>query len=199
MKICLISPYESVAAYGLRILSSVLKRDGHAVEMIFLPLDFHDSIPPKALEQTVERAVSSSLVGVSLSSNYMRLSIDITRAVKERNPNVPVLWGGIHPTIEPIECLDFCDIACVGEAEDAFSELARKMDAGKPYADTLNFYFKLPDGSIVSNPVRALDPDIDKIPFPDYSGEGHFILNDGCIVPVTHELLDKNLMGQYLT
>ena len=199
MKICLISPYESVAVYGLRILSSALKQGGHSVEMLFLPLDFRDAIPPKALEQTVEHALSSELAGLSLSSNYMQMSIRLTRAIKKRNRDALILWGGIHPTIDPSECLQYCDIACVGEAEEALRELAQKMEAGLPCTDTLNFHFKTKDGNIIANPVRPLNPDLDTIPFPDYSNQGHFMLHEGCLVPVTSELLDYNLQGQYLT
>ena len=52
---------------------------------------------------------------------------------------------------------------------------------------------------MISNPVRKLDPNLDALPFPDYSGGDHYILHKGQLVPVTHELLDQNLEGQYLT
>jgi len=199
MKICLISPYESAAAYGLRLLSSSLKREGHEIALILLPLDFQDEIPGQALNRTVQIASGSRLVGISLSSNYVRLAADLTGKIREAAPEVSILWGGIHPTLEPEECLEYCDIACLGEAEEALCELAARMERGEPFTDTLNFYFKDPGGRIISNPVRPLNTKLDTLPFPDYSGENHFILDGANLVPVTPELLDRNLQGQYLT
>ena len=199
MKICLISPYESVAAYGLRILSSVLKREGHDVTMIFLPLDFRESIPPSALDQTAQKAASSDLAGVSLSSNYFRMAEAITQAIRQKYDPPPVMWGGIHPTLEPEECLEHCDISCMGEAEEAVVELADKIQSGEDYTGVRNFFFRTPDGKILKNPLRPLKTDLDSIPFPDYSGENQWILHQNELVPVTDELLNENLNVQYLT
>ncbi len=196
MKVCLISPYENVAGYGLRILSSVLKGDGHKVECIFPTSDFLGEIPRPALQQTAEHAAASDLVGISLTSNYLQKAIEITRAIKAFCSDVKVLWGGIPPTIEPIMSLEYCDIACVGEAEDALAELAGKMDGGMPYTDTLNFHFKTPEGKIISNDVRPLNHDLDTIPFPDYSTEGHFIMHNGYLLPAARNVSFGNSKPQ---
>ena len=200
MKICLISPYESVSSYGLRLLSSILKKNGHQVTSLFLGLNFvNESIPPESHAEIAKFACGSQLIGISLSSNYYRISIDLTRILKERCPQIPVLWGGIHPTIEPDECIKFCDMVCIGEAEEAIKELAQRMDAGQPCTDTRNFFFKQSDGSVIKNPLRPLVKDLDSLPLPDYSNQEQYILQDGKLIPSTHELLNENLSGQYLT
>ena len=167
--------------------------------LVLMPLDFRDPVPEKALSRVAEIASECRLVGVSLSSNYMRTAIKITEGIKKINPDLPVMWGGIHPTLKPLECLDYCDMSAAGEAEEAVCELANRIQNGEPYYDTLNFHFKTPEGKIISNPVRPLQQNLDSIPFPDYFKQDHYILKDDRLVPVTDELLNENLQGQYLT
>ncbi|HPB32137.1 MAG TPA: radical SAM protein [Candidatus Sumerlaeota bacterium] len=199
MKICLISPYESVAAYGLRILSAVAKRGGHETTCLFLPLDFRETIPADVLRQTAEMAAACRIAGISLSSNYMRQGIAITESIRAINPGTLILWGGILPTTEPEECLKYCDIACVGEGEEALTDLLNRLEAGEPFNDIPNLYFRDSNGILISNPLRPLNRDLDSIPFPDYDCDGHYILDGGRIEPATQERLNKNLAGQYLT
>ena len=40
MKITLLSIYPDIHSYGVRILSSVLKKEGHSVDIIFLTNEF---------------------------------------------------------------------------------------------------------------------------------------------------------------
>ena len=46
------------------------------------------------------------------------------------------MWGGTHATVRPDECLDFADMVCIGEGEEALIELTRKMKKGQYYYDT---------------------------------------------------------------
>jgi anaerobic magnesium-protoporphyrin IX monomethyl ester cyclase len=54
---------------------------------------------------------------------------DVTRLIKELKQDIPIIWGGPHPTILPEEVLNYGDIDfCVrGFGVDAFTDLTKKL------------------------------------------------------------------------
>jgi len=180
MKVVLISPYSDVTALGLRMISAVLRRAGHATRMIFLPHTpaeladgEEDRYPEGLLREVAERTRDADLVGIPLITAYFHKAVEVTRAIKAVH-DVPVLWGGIHPTIRPRECLEFADLVCLGEGEGAVEELAGRMVAGSGIADLANVGLRA-NGSARVNPPRPLEQNLDALPFPDYSLEDHWI------------------------
>lgn len=197
MKITLISPYRLIRAFGLRTLSSCLKRDGHDVQMVFLKKHFKDRYADNLLKEVVELSRGSDLIGLSLMTNYFDNSIQITQALKS-SLKVPVLWGGIHPTVRPEECLDYADIICLSEGEGALTELCSRIEAGGDFYDVRNLWFKK-DGNIIKNKLRPLIQDLDSIPFADYDCEGHYIEHADRIIKMDRNLLGKHMRGVYPT
>jgi radical SAM superfamily enzyme YgiQ (UPF0313 family) len=107
-----------------------------------------------------------------------------------------VIWGGIHPTIRPEECLAHADLVCVGEGEEAMVELARRLERGEGYQGISNVYYR-EDGKTVRTPLRPLVVDLDRFPYPDYELKDHFALYRGKIQPMTEELLYYHLRSPY--
>jgi anaerobic magnesium-protoporphyrin IX monomethyl ester cyclase len=197
MRIAFISPYESIASYGIRLLSTVLKQAGHDTQLVFLPLHFSESYSSAALEAICKAVHDADLVGISLSSNYVQQAMVLTRALKRHNEH-PIIWGGIHPTIEPEECLDHADIVCIGEAEATIVELVSKMQEGKEYHTTLGFGFAH-EGEKIVNPAGPLVTDLDGLPYPDYDCRRHLILSNERLIPLTPPMVASHLEGHYIT
>lgn len=195
MKITLISPYKMVWSPGLRVLSACLKRNGHNVRVIFLPGEFTDKYEEKTLDSIVSLSSDSGLIGLALMTNFFDKAIQITQRLK-KSLNIPIIWGGVHPTIRPEECLNYADIVCRGEGEQSLVELVRKMENGENYYDVLGMWFKA-KGQIIKNKLRNPIRDLDTIPFQDYSYEDHYVLSDGSICKMDQELLKKFLSGCY--
>jgi radical SAM superfamily enzyme YgiQ (UPF0313 family) len=198
MKITLISPYPDIASLGIRIISSVLKQEGFITQLIFLPqitaeksdeTYFAYRYDQKVLEKLIEICDDSHLVGISLMTNYFEGAVQITKALKERL-TIPVIWGGIHATIRPEECLNHADIVCVGEGEYALLELAHKLKEGESHYDIKNLWFKR-DGHIIKNDLRPLIQDLDSLPLPDFDLESQYILEDNRILPLNELLLQR--------
>jgi len=194
MKITLISPYPDVTSFGVRTLSAHLKRHGHATQLVFLPDPFGDDIvdgvdryPESVLDEVVPLCRDSDIIGVSLMTNFFDGAAQITRGLKAGLPT-PVVWGGVHPTIRPEECLEHADMVCIGEGEDSLLALLDRMAAGEPIQGTANFWFK-DEGQVTRNPLSPLPRDLDVYPPPDYSMEDHHILVDGQVVPLTHDIM----------
>ncbi len=201
MKITLISPYPDIASLGIRIFSSLLKKEGFNTQVIFLPniaaeeskeSQFVCQYDQAVVEELIQICSDSHLVGISLMTNYFDGAVQITNSIKENLKKIPVIWGGIHPTIRPEECLNYADIVCVGEGEYALLELARKVSEGESYHEIRNLWLKK-NGSIVRNPLRPLFQDLDSLPFPDYDLKSHYILEKDRIHSLDESLLQKAL------
>ncbi len=55
-----------------------------------------------------------------------------SQSLKKKRPNVPVVWGGVHPSIMPEDCLryPFVDYAVIGEGELTAIDLSRFLAGG---------------------------------------------------------------------
>lgn len=196
MKILLISPYLKIKGIGLRILSSCLKQEGHEVAIVYLSNRDH-TIPysDEILDQVGELAKDYDLIGISLMTNIFNSAVQLTTKIREVT-DAPVVWGGVHVTIRPQECLEHADMACVGEGEESFLEVVQKMEKGEDYTDTLGFGFRKGD-EIVVNPTRNLYKSLDDLPFPDYDFENHFILQKEKLVRMDEKLFIRVMNGRY--
>jgi radical SAM superfamily enzyme YgiQ (UPF0313 family) len=196
MKITLISPYTGINAFGLRTISACLKREGHDVHLLFLPKSFMGRYENKTLDDIVKLSKESNLIGISLMSYFFDNAIQITQKLKE-NCDIPILWGGIHPTIRPEECLNYADMVCIGEGEEALVELANRM-ADEPCNHVNSIWFKYNE-KIIKNPIQPLAQPLDQIPFPDYDYKTHFILDNQCIQKMDKKMMIKYMHGDYVT
>lgn len=206
MKITLISPYSVLGYIGIRTISACLKKVGHKTQLIFMPkVDFRENpystifmpqkFPPryskKSLKILIDLVRDSNLIGISLSTNFFLSAVEITKAIKNEL-KVPIIWGGIHPTIKPRECLKYADIVCRGEGEEAIVELAEKLEKGENYYNIRNLGFKDKNGKIILNPLRPLIQNLDSIPFQDYDLENEFLILKGDVEKVI-EIISKGM------
>ncbi len=183
----------AVENLAIEFLSSYLKQNGHEVELVFDPRLFAtEAIASKGLEQFFDitkeivkqiEEKKPDIVGFSVfTCNYQR-SLLLAREIKKANKDLPILFGGIHPTCVPERVIkeECIDIVCVGEGEDALLELLNSFEEGKTKTDIKNLWFKK-GNTVIKNSLRPLIANLDTLPFPDkklfydvYSG---FITND---------------------
>jgi anaerobic magnesium-protoporphyrin IX monomethyl ester cyclase len=187
----------------VRILSAYVKRKGIKARLIFIP-DFQsrssksqsnpeDIYSSAAINRLIDLCSDSSLIGISFHSADFQNAAYLTTCLKAKL-NVPVIWGGKHPSAKPEQALSYADMVCIGEGEEALSELLGNMEGGQDYFHTRNIWFKH-NGTITKNPLRPLIEDLDVIPFPDYSFKDHFIREGETdqFVPLTAELFGKHM------
>ncbi|MCD4654213.1 B12-binding domain-containing radical SAM protein [bacterium] len=202
MDVVLISPYSDIAALGLRGISAVLKNAGHNVRMIFLPYqfpeiehrrDFMITYSQTILDQVTELCRGAGIIGFSLMTNYFEQAATLTEHLRNAL-SIPVIWGGIHPTISPEHCLEFCDYVCVGEGEYAMLDVVNCLENGGEITSIANITGKI-NGKIVAQPPRPIIEDLDSLPYFDYDMDDHHVLDQDTdkIVPLDFELLRKYL------
>jgi len=83
-------------------------------------------------DENVERLDLSDrpdLVGITVKADTVARSWDIARTYRRRG--VPVVVGGIHPTVCPDESAPYADAIVVGEAETVWAAVLEDAQAGK--------------------------------------------------------------------
>jgi anaerobic magnesium-protoporphyrin IX monomethyl ester cyclase len=104
----------------------------------------------------------------SMTCYQIRDGIDVCEAVKERNPHLPVIWGGYHPTSEPEQTLEspYIDIVIRGQGETTFREVVEMLDENGSPDNIAGVSYRI--GNLIKhNPDRKFD-DINTFPAIPY-------------------------------
>ena len=199
-QIVLISPFTDISSLSLRGISSYLKANGFSTRMIFLSNillseeidtpNWEFTYPQHIVDQVLELCEGSLLIGISVMTNYHHSMGHLTDQITSRL-GIPVVWGGIHPTLRPEACLERADFACVGEGEEALLELATAIRDGVQ-TDTIRNIYTKQNGSTIKTEIRPLIQDLDSLPFQDYDLAEHYLFRreEQRIVRMNSDLLE---------
>lgn len=161
-----------LSALSLRTLSSYVRSLGHETRILLLPTLLDGKLySNETLSKVTSVTKDSDYVGISLVTPQFFLAGQLTKAIKEKTDS-KVIWGGIHPTVRPVECLDHSDLVCVGEGE----YLLRDLLAGKEYSEIPGLWYKK-DGKVISNGNSLLVNNLDSLPHQDFSFKNHIIID----------------------
>src|SRR3989344_2282562 len=181
MRIILISAATFPSDQGIRTISAVLKKAGHDVKIVFMAYseDYSKFYHNRELNQLVNICKNTDLIGINCYVSTMPRAIQITQFLKKKlKKEIPIVWGGIHPTLFPQDCIKYVNIVCVGDGEDAVLDLAKAIENKKPIDKIQNLWVRNKNGEIVKNPVRPFIDNLDILPFVDYDIENHYILEN---------------------
>jgi radical SAM superfamily enzyme YgiQ (UPF0313 family) len=148
---------------GLLSLAGALRDQGYEPRVIDGALDADYAAQ---IKQEVPGALA---FGVSLLTGPMiHAAIDMARAVKASHPELPIIFGGWHPSLLPGETLreEFVDIVVLHQGEQTLLEILRRLEAGRPLDLVAGCWFKR-DGNIWRNPDRPAIP-LASLPLPAY-------------------------------
>ena len=141
------------------------------------------------VEEIAQGLCKADLLGFSSMTGYAGLTRRVIQRVRELNPSVYMVWGGIHPIIQPEDAITAeVDAICTGEGEFAFEQLLAGLEAGRDVTGTRNFWFKGRDGEVIKNPFLPLQTpeEMETLPFPQYGAACETIYEQGRgFVPTT--------------
>ncbi len=188
MKIAFVN--DSCERLGVEYISALLKQTGHEVSLfVDLQLFNDENISIKPLARLFDKRskiikdlaeFEPDLVAISVVTDFYPWALDMAEQIKAKI-NVPIVFGGIHPSSVPERVIksDYVDMVCVGESEYAMLELIQSMAKGQIDYSIKNIWFKDND-RIIKNEVRPLIEDLDALPLPDkelfYSKSPHFAI-----------------------
>lgn len=151
---------------GMLYLAGALREAGYTIEVFHVQDEHVDSVLSGVdLEGALFVAVCSVLTGYSLRS-----AIDFSQKLRERRPELPIVWGGVQPTAIPETCLaePFVDAVGMGDGEETIVEIARMLNGEMEPRDVKGLAYKTDEGKIVVNPRREISKDLDEH-VPDFS------------------------------
>ncbi|MEO8727679.1 MAG: radical SAM protein [Acidobacteriaceae bacterium] len=157
---------EATAPLGILAVATPLLRAGYDVRLI------DSTITPNYKKRVLEevRDKNALCLAISLVTGPMiRETMEIARAVKEWNPEFPIILGGWHPSLLPKQTLEAecIDIVVRGQGEESMLELVRHLESGSAIDLIAGIGFKR-DGKLIFSPERPLKP-IAELPPKAYS------------------------------
>lgn len=195
LKIVFVSLNGVIIADGSRILSAKLKEMGHDVTFVCLLLDADSNYAAsekelKQFSDLIGEKQPDLIMHSFLSDAYLRAT-EFTQRIYKDHPDIDQMWGGMHCTVSPENSIEVCKIICQGEGDEALPEFINAYAAGEDYTNIANFWFRMPDGSVKSNPMRPLLLNLDSMPWPDYEVETMYVVDNEELVPMTDDLMEK--------
>ncbi len=150
---------------GILYLAAVLERESIPVQVIDAALEKF------SLDETFEKikSISPRIVGLSVCTPDYRIIDKFAFLLKNKFPEIKIVMGGPHPTLDPDGVLSFphVDFVIRGEGEYSFLELCRTLLNGEEnqFRKILGLSFR-ENGKVVHNPERSMINNLDEIPFP---------------------------------
>jgi radical SAM superfamily enzyme YgiQ (UPF0313 family) len=166
---------------ALLAVGSYLDREKYEVVII------DGRLEPDLVKAVLAHLDDALYLGVSvLTGRPIRDALRVSRAVKSvasARPDLPVIWGGWHPSLFPRETLaeTSVDVAVMAQGEETFGEIVARLSAAERSMEGVAGCAFRRDGEVVINPPRMLR-DVNDLPPHDYTlipVERYFTLKHG--------------------
>lgn len=157
---------------ALLAISRLLDKEGYEVKII---TRFTHGSPEK---EVILQSKDAICLGISAMTGFqIKDGLKISSLVKKRYPKLPIVWGGWHPSILPIQTVKNknVDIVVRGQGDVSFYELVKALEGEKKLDDIAGLVYKQ-KGKVVVNKERRLE-DINHLPPLPY----HLVDVERCI------------------
>jgi len=142
--------YDSSVSVGLLSIASFLHQQNVPVQMI-------DGARQADYLDLIRAAVKDcQFAGISVMTSQIAGALEISRLIREVNPECKIVWGGSHPTFFPKQTAahELVDAVCISEGEVTLWEIAQ----GKDFSQIDGIVYKTEAGIIVNAPRKLHDP-----------------------------------------
>jgi radical SAM superfamily enzyme YgiQ (UPF0313 family) len=103
-----------------------------------------------------------------LTGAPIRNALAVSQAAKQRRPDIPIIWGGWHPSLFPTETLaePAVDVTVQGQGEITFAEVVARLAAGETLTGLQGTAIRQ-GATVLANPPRPL-ADMNSLPAHNY-------------------------------
>jgi anaerobic magnesium-protoporphyrin IX monomethyl ester cyclase len=155
-KIVLYNPHAVFFTMPLALLAIGSELDAEKYEVVTVDARLEGEGAERRLLAELDGALClgvTVLTGAPISD-----ALQASRAAKRVRPDLPVVWGGWHPSMFARECLvePSVDVTVQGQGELTFTEIVSRLAAGQSLEGCAGCTVRLADGRIVENPPREL-------------------------------------------
>jgi len=150
---------------GILSLASVLRGAGHDIQVIDMDVDMMGA---EELNQVIN-SFSPKFVGITSTTPTFDAALEICSTIKESHPDLFILMGGIHATVDPEKTLEHkcIDAICIGEGEHTVAELVKALETGKDLKHIPGLGLRV-DNEFLFTKARDLESDLSSFPFPAF-------------------------------
>jgi anaerobic magnesium-protoporphyrin IX monomethyl ester cyclase len=133
---------------GLLVIGSYLHDKGHDAKLFFATKDI----------EAIEKAITQDTLFVGFSSMTTQLpeALRVTQHLKNKFPDLKILYGGYHATLYPEQTLkhDLIDFICTGDGEEMCEELIEALEGKRELSSIQGFGYK-ENGQQIITAARA--------------------------------------------
>lgn len=149
--------------YAFLTLGAILEKQGYSVKIIDTRIE-HD------FESIIRDEVSKKpiFVGInSMTGPQIRFALNICKIVRDTDAGIPIVWGGVHPSILPLQTLKnpYVDIVVINEAEVTVVKLIEALKNGDSLRDVEGIAFKENGEPVITEPIKEF-VNLDDYPIP---------------------------------
>ncbi len=151
---------------GLLSLAGYLEKHIPDIKMKFLDFNTDKLNDEEFLKLVAD--FEPDIIGASVSTLHYPHAAHVSEIARKRFPKIKIVWGGPHVELEMEECLESCDFALRGEAEQIFYELVTAIGKDENDFSRIKGISYKKDGKIMHNPPRERFKNIEDLPWPAY-------------------------------
>ena len=166
--------------FGILYVATYLKRNNYNVKILNLEIPEYGKISEDDLKKVLSEVKLSLCVGFSVMTNQVERSLYISKIIKRYQEKLPIIWGGIHPTIFPEQTLKDKNIDFIvkSEGEKSFLELVNSLkNKKKDFSNIKGIGYKEKD-KIIINENRELLNSKEFEEIPDWNLIDDFVRNN---------------------
>jgi len=150
--------------FGISYISSVLKSHGHTTKLLVLSRYWRRENEDR-IKQCFYDFQPAVVCFTAVYSEYDFI-IDVARYIRRIAPDICLMVGGAHVSLNADDKMDDFDVMCIGEGEYPVLEFVSQLEKGKSPQGISNLWIKK-GTHIERNPIRPFLQNLEELPFPD--------------------------------
>ncbi len=167
---------------GISQLAAVVRKEGHIPSVAFSAQLFNDRFVlqfpsiAKFFDDTQDaidkiKEINPDVIAFGALTSTYQWGLDVINAAKVFNPNVKVVFGGVHASAVPDLLIKQpnIDYVVIGEGDAALPTILKAIENNNDTDPIVNTLFKDKNGKIIRGKRGAFIQNLDDIPFPDNS------------------------------
>ncbi len=147
---------------GLASIAAVLENNGHEVKILDACAEGMSVVD---VVEWFARDSCWNFLGITATTPLINFALKIAEGVKQRNSEVKIVLGGVHPSVFPDHILQAPAVDFVVRGEGEFTML--ELVSGNAL-ESINGLSYLVSGKAVHTPDRELIENLDLLPMPAY-------------------------------
>lgn len=114
---------------GVVSLAAFIEKHGYEVKIIDGRIYDKKTIK-EMMYSEISKNSDEILFGISVMTSQVNHAFSLSKEIKQKYPKIPIVWGGIHPTLYPEQTIKskYVDYVIIGEGEFGFLELIHTLN-----------------------------------------------------------------------